>query len=85
MKVHVVYTNLLDCEAVTFAGHDKIWLKGDIDKHLAELDAGPLDRFCWPHDAHSFRVAEIDFGIDGRQETETRSVTVEELRAYLVE
>ena len=48
MKVHVVYINLLDCEAVTFAGHDKIWLKGDIDKHLAELDAGPLEGSAGP-------------------------------------
>jgi hypothetical protein len=85
MKVHFVYINLLDCEAVTLAGHDKSLLKADIDKHFNEIDAGSLDKFCWPHHAHSFRIAEIDFGLDGRQEIETRSVTVEELRAYLAE
>jgi hypothetical protein len=40
MRVHVDHINLLNCEAVTLAGHDKTWLKGGIDKQPAEIDAG---------------------------------------------
>jgi hypothetical protein len=81
MKVHVVNISLLDCEAVTLAGHNKTWLKADINRYLHTV-GGTLDSFeSTAHD--EFKVIEIDFGMEMPQEVTPGRITFAALRALL--
>ena len=85
MKVHVVTINLQDCEPVTLAGHDKCWLKGDIDKHFASISDGQdtLDSYV-PSKRDEFIVTELELA-NTKEEVEHRLLTIDELRALLAD
>jgi hypothetical protein len=78
LKGRVSRINLLNCEGVTFASHDKTWLSDEFDDHLKRIDV-PLDSFVLTA-ADEIKIAMINFEA-GTLDVKPTAVSIDERRA----